>query len=416
MVWFFKRFRSENQKDRDQQSQHETLPTGTNDGKEMGEFNILPAPFVEVVPRDVDQPLPGSKRRFSESLDFNLSVISSRLVDGNLAYEEFQIGSRAKRRVVIVYIKDICNPGLVEEVKARIRAIRAATILDGSYLARNIEDSQMSPFPQLENSDRPDVVESALLQGRVGIFIDDNPDILLAPTTFFDLMDTPEDAFGRWSVATTFFRIARYIMFFFAACLPAFYIALTSFNIEFLPTELVFFIAASKGSAPFPVYFEAFLMMGVVEAVRLVIIRIPTQLGAAIALFAGLTLVGAGLAANFFGAPIVMIVTLTIITSFGIPNFDLRSSVRMIQFFTMIMSSLFGIFGFAVSFFYIGIHMATLKSFGIPYMAPLAPMEGSGWAHTLIRIPPTNLPKDETYQTSTEDSKVDAKEKGNDNE
>ena len=359
--------------------------------------------MVDVLPRDANQPLRGSKRRFSENLDYNVSVIASRLRDDNLAFEEFQVGSRGKRRLIITYLKDICNSGIVDEVRNRILSIDANTILDSSYLERNIENSNKSPFPQIEYSDRPEVIESGLLQGRVGILIDENPDILLAPTTFFDLMDTPEDAFGRWFVATTFFRIARYIMFFFAACLPAFYIALTSYNIGFIPTELTFLIAASKGVSPFPIYFEAFLMMGVVEAVRLVILRIPTQLGAAIALFTGLTLVGAGLAANIFGAPIVMVVTLTIITSFGIPNFDLRSSIRIIQFFTMIMTSLFGIFGFAVAFFYIATHMVTLKSFGVPYMAPLAPVEGSGWHHTIIRKSTPDLPKDETYQTSTEE-------------
>lgn len=410
MFSFFQRLRGNQQRRqtaRTDQDASAIRPDETGERKRDPEMIHPNVSLVEVVPRDETQPLRGSKRRFSEVLDYNLSLMATRLPEANLIFEEYRIGSLAKRRVVIAYIEGICHPGILDEVRDRILAVRTTTILDSSYIERNIENSHLSPFPQIENTSRPEIAESALLQGRVGIFIDESPEALLAPTTFFDLMDTPEDAAGRWFIATTFFRFARYIMFFLAACLPAFYIALTSFNIEFLPTELAFYIAANKGGAPFPVYFEAFMMMGVVEAVRLVLLRLPSQLGTAIAVFSGLTLVGAGLLANIFGATIVMIVTLTIITSFGIPSFDLRSAVRMIQFFTMIMASLFGIFGFAVAFFYLGIHMTNLKSFGVPYMAPLAPIEGSGWPHTILRKAQTNLPEDETYQTV-------GKEKGRD--
>ena len=140
------------------------------------------------------------------------------------------------------------------------------------------------------------------------------------------------------------------------------------------------------------------MMMGVVEAVRLILIRFPDPVGNAIAIFSGVTLVFAGLWAEIFGAIVVIIVTLTIITSFSIPNYDLRSSIRMIQFFTMIMTTMFGVFGFAVAFFSIATHLVTLKSFGIPYMAPLAPAEASGWGQTILREDSKDMPQDETYK------------------
>lgn len=371
-----------------------------NEGEKIScaDEEMTQIPLVEITPRDMMQSLRGSKKRFSERIEYNLSSLSQRLPTPELVCERFSVGSVSKRKTVIVYLENVANPGIVKEIKDRIKSIETRTVLDTSYIERNIENSNFSPFPQLETTQRLDIAESALMQGRILIMLDGSPDVLLAPTTFFDLMDTPDDAYIRWPVAASFFRIARYIMLIIAASLPGFYIALTSFNPEVITTRLLLLILGAREETPFPVYFEAFLMMGVAESVRMMMIRIPSQIGATIALFSGITLVIAGLFANIIGSPVLMVVTLTIISSFGIPNFDLRTSIRIIQFSTMIMSSFFGLFGYAVSFFYITIHLATLKSFGIPFMTPLAPIEGSGFGHIVFRSNTVDMPQDETYK------------------
>jgi len=360
----------------------------------------IKTPIVSTSPYDQEQIVRGPKERFSGNLDYNLTLLIERTGEKNLILEEYQMGTRAKKRVMIAYLENVANPGIVSEIKTRLSKNRTKPVLDSSYIERNIEDSNLSPFPQVETTPNPTVAESALLQGRVAIFVDQSPDVLLAPTTFFDLMDTTEDAFRRWHVASSFFKLARYILLIIAASLPGFYIGLTSYNPELIPTRLAFIIAGSREGTPFPVYFEAFFMMGVVEAVRMVIIRLPTALGSTIALFAGLLLAGAGISINIIGVPITMVVTLTIIASFGIPNNDLRGAIRIIQFGTMIMSTILGVLGFAISFFYLTAHLVNLKSFGIPYMTPLAPMEGSGWEHTVLRGNTKEMPRDESYKPS----------------
>lgn len=369
--------------------------------------------LIDIAPRDDQQPTRGYKKRFHECLEHNIALVKERLPDKNLVFEEFIVGSRGRKRVVMAYLKDLANPGIVKEITDRIQAIRAETLLDSSYLERNLENSNFSPFPQVETTTRPDSTEAALIQGRIAILLDGSPDILLAPTTFFDLMDTPEDSYSRWYIAANFFRMARYIMFVLAASLPAFYIALTSHNPEMFPTRFALLLAAGAEGTPFPVYFDAFIMMGVVEAVRLILIRLPNPVGAAITVFSGIVLVWAGLSANIISEFIVIIVTITAIVSFSIPNYDLRSAIRIIQFFTMIMATMFGVFGFAVAFFYIAIHLVTLKSFGIPYMTPLAPAEASGWGHTIFRDNTVKMAQDETYQPLP---KADRVNKGEDNE
>jgi len=355
-------------------------------------------PLTEVAPQDTQRTLRGTKTEFSDNLEYNLSLFAHRIPSEDLVCQRFTVGSVAKKEIIIIYLKNIANPNIVAEVRDRILAIKAPTILESSYVERNIEDSNISPFPQLENTKKPDVAESALFQGRVAIMVSGSPDILLAPTTFFDLMDTTDDAYLRWPIAATVFRIARFVSLIVAASLPGFYIALTSYNPEFIPTSLLFEILATAEETPFPIYFEAFVMMGIIEVIRMMMIRIPSQAGSTIAVVAGITLVIAGLYANIIRATVVIIATLTMIASFNIPDYQLRSSIRLIQFFTMIMSSFLGIFGYGVAFFYIAIHLSTLKSFGIPFMAPFAPMEGSGWGHTILRENIETMPQDETYK------------------
>lgn len=372
----------------------ETVENCPEDKKTAGEETQV----FTTVSRDTKQVLRGPKLRFTEDAAYNLNLLQELVSSPELITENISLGSSGPKEVVLLFIQNTANPVIVREVRQRLKGIKARTLYESSYIQRNLEDSSYSPFPQIEATERPDTTMSALWQGRVAVILDGSPHVLLAPCTFFDLMDTPDDAYTRWFFAASFFRIARYVMLLFAVCLPGFYIALLSFNPEMIPTRLMLLILNSREGTPFPVYFEIFLMMGIAEAVRMMLIRIPTQVGGTVALFAGITFVLAGIYSHIIGAVLVLIVTLTVISSFGIPDNDLRTSIRIIQFFTMAISSCLGLFGFALSFFVICIHLANLKSFGIPYMAPLATSEASGWGHTILRENTNKMPVDETYQ------------------
>ncbi len=395
MIKFLKKTRFVKKTEKEPKTNPDT-PSGQQTSCISGDFPAVS--MVDTAPRDSHQILKGSKKRFHEKLEYNLSLLAERIPNPRLICENFTIGSLAPKKVAAVYLKDRAHPGITAEIRKRLTAIRAETVLDSSYIERNIENSSWSPFPQVETAEKPDIAESALLQGRVVIITDGSPQVLLAPVTFFDLMDTRDDTYMRWFVAANFFRLARYIMFIFAVSLPAFYVALTSYNPELIPTRLLYLILASRENAPFPVYFEAFFLMGIVEAVRMMMVRMPSQVGTTIALMSGVTLVIAGLWSGIMGAPVVIIVTLTMISSFGIPSYDLRLAVRVLQFFTMIMASFFGIFGFAAAFFYIAIHLVTLKSFGVPYMTPLAPTDTGSMGHTVFRENTPVMSKDKTYK------------------
>jgi len=384
---------------------NENHPEGVTSGEteitsERSTFRNNPQrpPIVRAIVGDKDQVVRGSRLRFTEDARYNLELLRNLAPTSELIAETISLGNLAPKEVFLIYLGNIANLSIVAEVKQRIKMIKARTLYESSYIQRNIEDSTFSPFPQVEASERPDVAVSALFQGRIVIILDGSPNVLLAPCTFFDLLDTPEDAYSRWFIAASFFKVARFIMLLLAVCLPGFYIATLSYNPEMVPTRLLLLILNSREGTPFPIYFEVFLMMGIAEALRMMLIRIPSPMGTTVGLFSGITLVIAGLFSHTIGSVLVIVVTLTVLSSFGIPDYDLRSSIRIIQFMTMIISSFLGLFGFALSFFIICIHLATLKSFGIPYMAPLVTMEIGAWGHTLLRGNSKEMPIDDTYK------------------
>ena len=277
---------------------------------------------VDVTPRAENQLYKGSKQLYSESIEENLRCLFQRLPDPNLVTEEFILGSRSQTKVVIAYLKDIANPGIVDEVKDRLNKIRAEIIPDTSYIERNIQDSVWSPFPQAELVAKVDLTLVALSQGRIAIFVDYCPEIIIVPTTFFDILDTPEDAYRRWFVASSFFRIARFICFFIAALLPGFYIALTSFHPELIPTVLAVILTSTREGTPFR------LLRGLYPHGYS---RISTNGYSAHAqyyrpchfYFLRVTLVLTGILGNIISGPILIVVGLTIIASFTIPGLDL---------------------------------------------------------------------------------------------
>ncbi len=238
---------------KNQSSDNNSIDFNTIELKENPSRSVL----LKTITHNTTQVLRGPKLRFVEDLQTNIELIKYLVPSKELVLETLSIGSSASITVALAYLKNVANPGIVNEVKNRVKSIKTRSLFDSSYIQRNIEDSALSPFPQVETTDRPDSTQSALWQGRVAIILDGSSDVLLAPCTFFELVDTPEDAYSRWFFAASFFKIARYIMLLFALCLPGFYIALLSFNPQLVPTQLLLLIVNSREGLPFPIYFEA---------------------------------------------------------------------------------------------------------------------------------------------------------------
>ncbi len=314
--------------------------------------------------------LRGARDGFIETMKINITLIRRRIRDPKLKIKYMQVGTRSKTDMALLYIEDIVNKTVLEEVEKRLKNIEIEAVLESSYIEELIEDDIYSPFPQVENTERPDAVASALLEGRVVIAVDNTPSVLMVPATFVSFMQSSEDYYERWTVAC-FIRIIRYIALPIVMLLPALYVAVTQFHPNLLPTQLALYVAASRANVPFPPYFEALLMELVMELVREASLRITTPVGSTIGLVSGLVIGSASVDAGLITPIAVIIVALTALASFAIPSYNFSTSLRMIRFGFIIVASIFGLFGISIGLCILIIHLCTLKSFGVPYLTPM---------------------------------------------
>ena len=232
----------------------------------------------------------GPKDGFTENIEVNTSLIRRRIKSPELRLELFTIGTQTKTKILISYLEGVAKEEIINEVRKRLGRIKIDGVLESGYIEELIEDNPLSPFPQLEHTERPDKVAGAILEGRVAILVDTSPHVLIAPTIFFQFIQSPEDYYERYLIATLtrFIRILAYLN---SVTLPALYIAFTSYHQEMIPTTLALSIAASREGVPFPSIGEAFIMEGTFEILREAGLRLPKQAGQAVSIVGGIVTV-----------------------------------------------------------------------------------------------------------------------------
>ncbi|WP_089739897.1 spore germination protein [Gracilibacillus ureilyticus] len=328
----------------------------------------------------------GPKDAFTETISVNIALIRKRIKDPNLWLESFVYGTKTQTKVTIAYIHGIVNPGVVEEVKSRLDKMDIDAILESGYVEELIQDETYTPFPTMINSERPDAISAGLLEGKVAILVDGTPFVLLVPALFLDFFQSNEDYYQRSDISSLI-RALRFIAFFLALLTPSTYIALTTFHQEMIPTTLLISLAAQREGIPFPAVVEALLMEVTFEILREAGIRLPSAVGSAISIVGALVLGQAAVDAGIVSATMVIVVSLTAISSFIFPSYNLAISVRMLRFPFMIMAATFGLFGIFIGLLILTLHLSSLRSFGIPYMSPFAPFISNDQKDAVFRAP-----------------------------
>lgn len=328
----------------------------------------------------------GSREGFTETLNFNIGMIRHRLKDPDLRIKLYSLGKRTKTVVNLVYIEGIANPQIVKEVEERIKRIEIDGVLETGYIEEFIQDHVWSPFPQLQNTERPDVVVGNLLEGKVAILADGTPHALIAPAVFTQFYYSPEDYYERYLIAT-FLRFVRLISLFAALLLPALYIAFSSYHPEMIPSKLSLAMAAGRSTVPFPSIVEALLMEFSVEVLREASIRLPAPIGPTIGIVGALVIGEAAVSAGLVSPAMVIVVAITTISSYANPNYNAAISVRLLRFPLMIAATVFGLYGIMLGVMLILLHLVELRSFGVPYVAPFSPFQGQDSKDTLFRAP-----------------------------
>nr|WP_216855643.1 spore germination protein [Paenibacillus qinlingensis] len=327
----------------------------------------------------------GPREGFTEDLKTNLSMLRRKISNSKLKFETHQAGELTNTSFVVAYIEDVVKPELLEEVRARLQTFKTDQLLDSGYIEEFIEDKSFSLFPQIQNTERPDTVSASLLAGRVAIIVDGSPNALLLPMTFWSGFQAAEDHYERFLYVSSV-RLLRFLLAIMSCLLPSIYVALTTFHPQMIPLSLMLSISASREGIPFPTVIETLLMELMFEGLREAGLRLPKAIGSAVSIVGALVIGEAAVQAGFISAPIVMIVAGTGIASFAFPSYSLALPFRILRFPLLISGGVLGLYGIAIGIIFILIHLVTLKSFGMPYLKPVAPISSNFWKDTLIRI------------------------------
>lgn len=328
----------------------------------------------------------GSQEAFVEVIRVNTSILRRLINSEDLIIENTTVGKISKTQVAICYIKNIANDDLVGEVKFRVNNLNIDSIVSSGQLEQLIQDDGNTSFPQLISTERPDKVANLLFKGRVAIIINGSPYVLVAPGILVDFVSSPEDLNLKYQFSNIL-RFIRIIAIFFALLLPGLYIAITTYHPELIPTELLFAIASSRESVPFPIIFEIVVMEISFELIREAGLRVPSPIGPTIGIVGALILGEAAVSASIVSPILIIIVSITAICSFAVPDFSLSFTLRFLRFIFLFLGYIAGFLGIALGIFiYLGI-LGGLKSFGVPYLSPYFPSGNKDTDSTIFLKP-----------------------------
>lgn len=340
----------------------------------------------------IESSLRGEHLGFTETGSTNIALIRRHIQNRELKMKEMTVGARGNLKLTIMYLADVAKPEVLKELVDRINKLDVDSIINAASLAEYIEDNPYSPFPQLFLTERPDFAAAEILQGRIVTVVDRSPNVLVGPATFETFFKSMDDYGSRWQVAS-FIRLMRYFGFLVAIFLPATYIAVISFHFEIIPLKLLLSVGASREKVPFPPFIEAIIMEITLEMLREAGIRLPAKIGQTVGIVGGIVIGQAAVEAGIVSNIMVIVVALTAIASFIIPNYDMGAAIRMLRFPMMIVASLFGFVGLTVGLMTLIAHFIALESLGTPYGSPIAPLRFPDWKDVFIRFPEWSMIK-----------------------
>ncbi len=315
--------------------------------------------------------LNGPKDSFSESFNTNLGLIRRRIKSEDLWWDEVTLGKSTETKVGILYMNNIVDKDLVEKVKARLNLIDIDGIIDSSYLKDNLENNN-SFFPTISSTERPDKVAMSLLEGKVAIIVDMSSYVLILPNFFIDFFHTVDDYYQK-SINVTFIRCIRILAFFIAIFIPAYYIAVTTYNQNSIFLSLLLLLKAQRTAVPFPAIVEALFMIISFEILRESDLRMSSTTGSAISILGGLILGDAAVSAGIMSPIMIIVIAISSIAGFVFTSIELVNAIRLYRIIFLLLATVLGVYGIYLGAIYLLYKLITLTSFDKPYLAPFSP-------------------------------------------
>lgn len=328
----------------------------------------------------------GPRDNFIEDISVNQALIRKRLRTTSLVSEDFEVGTRTKTKIALLYIKDLANPGMIEEIRDKLQALDVDGVFSGAQLEELISDKPYSFFPRHSYTGRPDFTVESLLKGRFILLIDGVAYASIAPVNLFFLLKAAEDSETHYFY-NAFERLIRSMGVSVAAFLPGFWVALTSFHQNQLPFTFLATVVESRRGVPFPTALEAILMLILFEVFREAGLRLPLTVGQTLSVIGGLIIGDAAIRAGLTSPAMLVVIAASTIATFTLVNQTLVGVISLLRFFVIALSALLGFFGFFCSVFIIGVSAARAHSFGVPYLQIAQRLSFRNALKAVLRIP-----------------------------
>ncbi|MEE0776477.1 MAG: spore germination protein [Bacillota bacterium] len=335
---------------------------------------------------DNEKSIQGSRDSFVENIRTNMAILRTKIANHNLRFEQHDLGASTNQQLMISYIHGLADEDMVERLRKRVDALNYDGFLSTSYVGQMIADQKRTPFPQWIITERTDKAQAALLEGRILILLTGSPNVLILPVSFWSFFQTIDD-FTFHPLTGSLLGIFRFIGMFLSLFLPATYIAVLSYHYYIVPLNLLSTLVSSRSMVIFSPLVEAIIMEFLFEIIREASVRLPSFIGTTIGIVGGIiigqTAVEAGIVSNLM----VIVVSITAIAGFLIPNQNLAQTLRFTRYIMMLFAGFFGIAGLIISASLLFIHLLNLTSLDRPYLAPLFPLQRKNLANTIIRMP-----------------------------
>ncbi|REE69706.1 GerA spore germination protein [Paenibacillus taihuensis] len=328
----------------------------------------------------------GPHDSFNEVLQTNVSLIRRRIRSPRLKMISLSVGDISKTRVLVIYIEGTAKMSIVNQLKERIQAIKVDSITDSNFLIQKLDEHQNSPFPQFYTTERPDIAVSKLYAGKIIGLVDDSPNIICTPSSFFDFFESPDDLYQRWTIGVAV-KLLRYLALFVTLILTAFYVSICTYHYEMIPQSLLQSLMQSRSRVPFPPFIEALFLEIVIELLREAGARLPTKIGQTIGIVGGIVIGQAAVQAGITSNILIIVVSVSAIASFIVPSYGMSASIRLVRFLFIIMAGFLGNIGIFFTLGIVIIHLMGLTNFSSPYIKAISPAFFKSWMDNIIIKP-----------------------------
>lgn len=335
---------------------------------------------------DIETSINGPKDSFTENYQINIGLIKRRLKSHNLKIDNRVIGRKTSTQVGVLYFEDIADQELVQNILEKLDNIDIDGVIDSSSIGYLLGDEESSVYPTFLQTERPDMVSTSLLEGKIAIVMDTTPFALIIPAFFIDFINPNIDNYSK-SKNINFIKILRIFAYFLSMIAPALYIAVMNYNQETIPTNLLIDFAIQRNGVPFPTIVETILMLAVCEILRESDLRFPSNYGSAISILGAIVLGEASVSAGIASPITIIVIAITFISSLTFSNVEINNSLRFFRFIFIVLAGFFGLYGITLGLLFFLIYTSNVTSFGKPYFAPFAPFDKVYFHNTVFKIP-----------------------------